>query len=117
MEHGVYVEGYGGNISVAPISAKAGTGVADLLELILMTADLEELQGDETVNATGFVIESNLDEKRGISATLIIKNGTVKKGQFITVDSSMTTTRILEDFAGKSIDSANVLVPYSRCWF
>ncbi len=111
LEHGVYVEGFGGSISVAPISAKVGTGVSDLLELILMTADFEELHGDETIPATGFVIETNLDEKRGMSATLIIKNGTIKKGQFITVDSSMTTTRILEDFAGKSIDSATFSSP------
>lgn len=111
LEHGVYVEGFGGSISVAPISAKVGTGIPELLELILITADFEELTGDETIPATGFVIETNLDEKRGMSATLIIKNGSIKKGQFITVDGSMTTTRILEDFAGKSIDSATFSSP------
>jgi len=111
LEHGIYVEGYGGTIPVAQISSKSGTGVAELLELIIIAAELEELSGDPTLPATGFVIESHLDEKRGISATCIIKNGTIRKGQFITVDGSITTTRILEDFAGKSIESATFSSP------
>ncbi len=111
LEHGVYVEGYGGDIPVALISAKAGTGVSELLDLILIAADIEELSGNPNIPATGFVIESHLDEKRGVSATLIIKNGTITKGQFVTIDTSLTTTRILEDFAGKSIDSATFSSP------
>lgn len=106
LEYGVYVEGYGGDIPVAKISSKSGEGVSELLDLIVIAAELEDLSGNPNIPATGFIIESHLDEKRGISATCIIKNGSIKKGQFITVDGSMTTTRILEDFAGKSIDSA-----------
>jgi len=79
MVQEVYVEGMGGDIPVAEISSKTGAGVDDLLETLLLVADLEELNGDVSELATGFIIESHLDEKRGVSATAIIKNGTMAK--------------------------------------
>ncbi len=72
-EKGVYLEGYGGSIPSAEISAKQGTGVDHLLELILLVSEMEELKGDAGKQASGIVIESNMDMKRGISATLLIK--------------------------------------------
>jgi translation initiation factor IF-2 len=78
-ENEVYVEGYGGTVPIVPISAKIGTGIPELLDMIILVADLGELQGDPNKNAEGFVIESNRDPKRGITATLLIKDGVLSK--------------------------------------
>lgn len=110
-EIGIYVEGYGGTISCVPISAKAGTGVDDLLETILLTAELENFTGDNSKNATGIVIESHLDEKRGISATLVIKDGKLSKGMFVVIEDALAATRIFEDFKGKPIEEAEFSSP------
>jgi translation initiation factor IF-2 len=111
MEAGVYVEGYGGQIPCIAISAKTGVGVDDLLETILILAEVENFTGDRDVEAEGFVIESHLDEKRGISATLIIKNGTLRKGHYIACGEGMTPLRIVEDFMGKPVDEATFSSP------
>lgn len=103
-EHEVLVEGFGGDIPWTAISALQGTGVSDLLETILLVADLEDLKADPRKIAEGLVIESHLDQKRGIAATIIIKDGTLKKGQFIVAGTALTTTRIMENFLGKSVD-------------
>ncbi|HEY0979926.1 MAG TPA: translation initiation factor IF-2 [Candidatus Paceibacterota bacterium] len=106
-ENEVLVEGYGGTISWVGISALEGTGIEDLLESILLVADMEEFTADTAALAEGLVIESRLDAKRGITATLIIKNGTLKKGQFVVAGKAITTTRMMESFLGKSIDAAD----------
>lgn len=103
LEHGVFVEGYGGSTPVVPISAKAGTGVSDLLDMILLLADLENFTHNPNVPGEGLVIESHLDKNRGVSATLIIKQGTIPKGGFIVIEDSIASTRILENFLGKTI--------------
>lgn len=105
-EHEVLVEGFGGTIPVAAISALQGTGVDDLLETILLVADIEEFTANPEKMAEGIVIESKLDPKRGIAATIIVKDGTLKKGQFVVAGSAITTTRIIENFLEKSIDVA-----------
>ncbi len=117
LEAGIYVEGYGGNISVVEVSAKTGAGIDDLLETILLTAELEGLTGNPYVNASGIVIESNLDEKRGISSTLVVKDGTLRKGMFVVVGDTMATTRIFEDFTGTAITSATFSSPISITGF
>lgn len=117
MEHGVYLEGFGGDISYAEISAKSGTGVDELLDIIILTAELEDFTGDTSLPAEGFVIESHLDVKRGISATLIIKNGTINKGDFIVAGKSIASTRLLEDFLGNKIDSATFSSPVTVTGF
>lgn len=117
VEAGIYIEGYGGSISVVEVSAKTGAGVDTLLETILLTAELESLTGNPTKNATGYVIESNLDEKRGISSTLVIKDGTLKKGMHIVVDDTMASTKIFEDFQGNKLESATFSSPISITGF
>ncbi|MFM2374644.1 MAG: translation initiation factor translation initiation factor [Candidatus Parcubacteria bacterium] len=111
IENEIYIEGMGGDISYAPISAKAGTGVDDLLDLVLLTADLAGLEGDEGAPATGVVIESELESKRGTSATLIVKNGTLKSGTFVVSGTAFAPVRIMEDFRGKPIKEAGLSVP------
>lgn len=111
LEHGVYVEGYGGDIPCVPISSKTGENIDTLLETILLLAEFQEFRGDPTVSASGFVVESNMDQQRGVSATLIIKNGTLEKGNFVVVDDAYTGTRLIEDFQGKTLESATFSTP------
>ncbi len=110
-EKGIYVEGFGGDIPFAEISAKAGTGIDHLLELILLVADIAELKGDAAKPAEGVVIESHLDSRRGITATLIVRDGTLKKGMFVACGGAVAGTRILENFHGKTMDAATVSQP------
>ncbi len=110
-EQEVFVEGFGGSVPCVAISSKTGEGVADLLETILLLAEMEEFTGIRTLKATGFVVESNMDEKRGISAMLIIKDGTLEQGDFVVVDAALTTTRIIEDFQGNAISNATFSSP------
>lgn len=111
LEQSVYVEGYGGDIPCVPISSKSGAGIPNLLETILLLAEFQEFTGDPTKPASGFVVEGNMDDKRGVSATLIIKDGTITKGQFIVVDDAMAGTRIIEDSFGHSIETATFSTP------
>ncbi len=111
MEQSVFVEGFGGSIPCVPISSKTGQGVPDLLETILLLSDLEGFTGNHQQPAKGFVVEANVDEKRGISATMIIKDGTLQSGNFVVVDDAFTTTRLIEDFSGKQLESASFSTP------
>ena len=104
-ENEILVEGYGGDIPWNAISASKGTGINELLETIILVAELSDLSYEPEVPAEGVVIESHLEPKRGIAATLIIKNGTLKKSQFVVAGDSFTTTRIMEDFLGKTLES------------
>ncbi len=111
IENGIYVEGMGGDIPWAPISAKAGTGIDDLLDLVILTADLAELSGDTNVPAEGKIIESNLDPKRGTTGTLIVTNGTLESGSFVVAGNAFSPVRIMEDAQGKPIKSAGLSAP------
>lgn len=111
VENEIYVEGMGGDIPFAPISAKAGTGIDDLLDLVLLTAELAGLTGDEGAAPEGVVIESELEAKRGTSATLIVKNGILKSGMFVVSGTSFAPVRIMEDFRGKTIKEAGLSMP------
>ncbi|OGI69996.1 translation initiation factor IF-2 [Candidatus Nomurabacteria bacterium RIFCSPHIGHO2_01_FULL_42_16] len=111
IEKEVYLEGYGGDVPYVPISAKEGTGVSDLLNLILLVADLKEFKANPENGAQGYVLESNLDPKRGIASSLIIKDGTLKKGMFVAAGDAFAPTRIFEDFLGKTIRSATFSSP------
>jgi translation initiation factor IF-2 len=117
LEEGIYVEGYGGDIPFNLISAKTGQGVDDLLESLVILAEMEEMTGETQKLATGFVVESHRDPKIGISATLVIKNGSLKKGQFVVVEDSITPTRILQDFTGKTIEQASFSSPIQLIGF
>jgi translation initiation factor IF-2 len=110
-EAGVYVEGFGGDVPFVPISAKTGQGVSELLDIIMLVADLQELKGDPTKTATGAVLEANLDRKKGIAATLIIKDGTLKSGSFVSAGTACAPVRIMENFLGKQIKEATFSSP------
>jgi translation initiation factor IF-2 len=111
LEHGIYLEGLGGSVPYVPISSKTGEGIPALLDLLLLAADLEELTGDQDLPASGQVIESHCDPKRGISAALIIRNGSLRSGQYVVVGSAFAPLRIVEDFRGKTISEATFSSP------
>ncbi len=110
-EKGIYLEDMGGDIPYVPISSKEGTGIKELLDMIILVADLQTFTGDTGLNAQGIIIEANREPKRGISATCIIKNGTLTSGMFVTSGSSIVTTRIIENFLGKIIKEATFSSP------
>lgn len=105
LENGIYLEGMGGDVSYVPISAKAGTGIADLLETILLTTELNGIKYNKSIDATGVVLESFVDQKRGISATLIIKDGVLPSAGSILAGTALSPIRIVEDFKGTAIKS------------
>lgn len=111
MQHGVYLEGAGGNISWQQISAKQGTGVNELLDLLLLAAELEDFTYDPDGNAEGIILEAKLDKQRGIMATGIVKNGTLKIGKNIETDSACGKIKLLEDFLGKRADKLEPSAP------
>jgi translation initiation factor IF-2 len=110
-EKGIYLEGMGGDIPFVLISAKEGTGVEELLDMIILVADLQEFTGNPLLNATGVIIEAKCDPKRGVEATCVIKDGTLKSGMFVACGEAIVTTRILENFLGKPIKEATFSSP------
>ena len=110
-EKGIYLEGFGGNVSSAEISAKTGEGIDKLLELILLTADISEFTGDPKAQAEGVVIESHLDPRRGMTATLIVTNGTLVSGMHLASGTAIAGTRMMEDFRLKPIKTASLSEP------
>ncbi len=111
LENEIYLENYGGKIPCALISAKSGEGVDNLLSLINLMAMMENFRGDPEKNASGFVIEANMDPRRGIEATLIIKDGTLKKGMCAASGESICSTNIMENFLGQPINEASFSSP------
>lgn len=97
----VLLEGYGGNISYQGVSSKTGEGVNELLDLILLTADLEELHYNPERRAAGIILEAKLDNKRGNTVTVILKDGRLKKGDLIATATAKGKVKILENFLGK----------------
>lgn len=116
-EHEVLVEGYGGTIPWVAISAKVGTGVPELLDTIILVADLEGMSTDPKAPTSGIVIESALDPKRGIAATIVIKSGTLSRGQFVVAGKAITTTRIMENFLGKTLSEVGPGTPVKLIGF
>src|SRR3989344_301088 len=117
VENGIYLEGLGGSIPFAGVSSKTGEGVPELLDLVLLTADLAELAADQDGPAEGFILESSQDAKRGMTATLIIKEGTLKTGSFVVAGRAMAPVRFIEDFANKRIPEAHPSQPVSVSGF
>lgn len=111
IENEIYLEGNGGDIPYVNISAKTGEGINDLLDIMLLVSEMEELTGDTNKKAEGVVIESSLDPKKGSSATLIIKDGTLKKGMFVVCENDWSPVRIMEDFLGKNLEKASFSTP------
>jgi translation initiation factor IF-2 len=110
-EKGIYLEGFGGKISFVPVSAKSGEGVGELMDIVLLLAELEELKGNPAAPAEGYVIESHIDPKRGTSATMVITNGTLKRGMYVAAGSATAPARIIENFLGQSVNEITFSSP------
>src|SRR3989338_3217331 len=117
LDEKVYLEKYGGDVPWAAISAKAGTGVEELLDLILLVAEMEGFKGDTSAAAHGYVIEAHRDQKRGLAATLIIKNGILKSGMAVLAGHAIAPVRIMESTAGKSLKEATFSTPVQLIGF
>ncbi|MEI6304941.1 MAG: translation initiation factor IF-2 [Candidatus Taylorbacteria bacterium] len=110
-ENEIYVEGWGGNVPCVAISAVTGEGIPELLDLLMLQAELEDLTSNIEVPANGVVIESTLDTRKGISATLLVMNGTLKIGTFVVADGTYAPVRFIEDFKGEKIETAGASTP------
>lgn len=109
-EQNILVESYGGKVPSVEISAKVGQNTDDLLEVLLLLAELEHLKRDPNKN-DGVVIEAHLDAKRGITSTLLVRNGSLAQGDILVIGKSIETIKILEDFMGKQITEAQTSSP------
>ena len=103
MKKDVLVESIGGKVPSINVSAKTGKGIPELLEIILLVAEMENLKGDVSKLAQGVVIESYLDANRGPTATLLLQEGILKKGDILGTLSTLGKIKIMENFQGVSI--------------
>jgi len=108
---GISVESMGGKVPSVETSAETGKGIPELLELILLVAEMEELKADVSKPADGVIVESYLDPQRGPTATLILQNGILKRGDILGTSSVVGKIRIMEDFQGKAIKKAFPSMP------
>lgn len=117
LDQEVYLEQFGGDVPWAAISAKTGEGVESLLDLLLLVAEMQDLKAESDAPAEGYVIEAHRDQKRGLAATLIIKNGTLKSGAAVLAGMAIAPVRIMENHLGKSIKEATFSTPVSLVGF
>jgi len=110
-EYELVSEDWGGDTICVPVSAKTGENIEQLLEMVLLTAEMAELKADPKRKAKGTVIEAKLDKGRGAVATLLIQNGTLHVGDSILVGSTYGRIRAMFDDKGKSIKNAGPSIP------
>src|SRR5581483_11807777 len=114
-ENGIYIEGYGGDVPCVSVSAKTGEGVSELLDLIVLSFELafesEGISGNSTLPAEGVIIESHRDPRKGLAATCVITDGSIKTGDFVASGTSAAPVRIMENYQGKPIKSAEYRSP------
>jgi translation initiation factor IF-2 len=107
----VVPEDFGGDTPFVPVSAKTGQGIDDLLEQVLLQAEVLELKAPTAAAAKGLVIEAQLDKGRGPVATVLVQSGTLKKGDVVLAGSSYGRVRAMLDENGESIDEAGPSIP------
>lgn len=111
ISHEVVPEDYGGDSPFVPVSAKTGQGIPDLLEQVLLQAEVLELKAPVDAPAKGLVVESRLDKGRGPVATILIQSGTLNKGDVVLAGSAYGRVRAMLDEDGKQINSAGPSIP------
>lgn len=110
-EHGLVAEEWGGDTIICPVSAVKKTGIDNLLEMIILTADMRELKANPNRFAKGTVIEASLDKGRGPVATLLVQNGTLKTGNVIIAGTCVGRVRLMTDDKGNKIEEAGPSTP------
>ena len=110
-EHELVPEEWGGDTIMVPISAKKGDGIDNLLEMVLLTAEMQELKANPDRRARGTVIEARLDKARGPIATLLVQNGTLRQGDVIIAGTAVGRVRVMTNDKGKVVREAGPSVP------
>lgn len=116
-QHGLNPEEWGGDITMVPISAKRGDNLEKLLDLILLTADIEELKADVNIPSEGLVIESHMEIGKGSVVNLLVTGGELKTGEFIVAGSAYGKIRTMLDFRGKPKGKATPSTPVTVTGF
>lgn len=110
-EHGLLPEDWGGDTICVPVSAKKKIGIENLLEMILLVAEMQELKANPNRKAKGTVIEAKLDKNRGPVATVLVQNGTLNAGDFFVVGNTHGKVRTMTDEKGKNLKKAGPSTP------
>ncbi|MDF2939812.1 MAG: translation initiation factor [Gammaproteobacteria bacterium] len=110
-QHGVIPESWGGENMFVNVSAKSGQGIDELLEVILLQAEVLQLNAVVNAPAKGVIIESRLDKGRGVVATILVQNGTLRKGDILLAGSEFGRVRAMLDEVGRPVDSAGPSIP------
>jgi translation initiation factor IF-2 len=105
-DNNVLIEEYGGDVIAVPVSAKQRAGIDDLMEMVLLVADLQDLKANPDRAAIGTIVESSLDRRRGNVATVLIQTGTLRIGDIVTVGRTHGRVRALNNAAGKRVQEA-----------
>ena len=104
-------EEWGGDTIIVPISAKTGKGLDELLEMVLLTAEVQELKANPNRRAKGTVIEARMDKTRGPVATLLVQNGTLKQGDIVIAGTSVGRVRVMTNDKGRTVKTAGPSIP------
>ena len=110
-EHGLVPEEWGGDTICVEVSAKKGTNIDELLEMVLLVADMRELKANPDRAARGTVIESKLDKGRGPVATVLVQNGTLRVGDIVVAGTAVGHVRAMNDDKGRSVKKAGPSIP------
>ena len=110
-QHELVPEAWGGDVITVPVSAHTGMGIEDLLENVLLVAEVKELRANPKRRAAGLVIESKLDKGRGPVATVLVQNGTLHQGDYVIVGNAVGRVRAMVDDKGKTVKTAGPSVP------
>lgn len=111
MNENLVPEEWGGDTIVVGVSSKTGEGIDDLLEMILLVAEMKELKANPNRRAVGTIIEANLDKAKGPMATILIKNGTLRFGDAVVSGTCSGRIRAMEDDKGKRVKKAGPSMP------
>ena len=104
-------EEWGGDTVICPISAKTGMGLDELLEMVILTAEVQELKANPNRRAKGTVIEARLDKTRGPIATLLVQNGTLNQGDIVIAGTAVGRVRVMTNDKGRTVKTAGPSVP------
>ena len=110
-EHDLVPEEWGGSVICVPVSALTGENIDDLLETVLLVADIKELKANPNRRAKGSVIEAKLDKARGVVATVLVQNGTLHSGDLVVAGNTMGKVRAMTDYKGKKVKEAPPSTP------
>ena len=110
-EYDLVPEEWGGDTVMCPISAKTGDGIDNLLEMVILTAEMQELKANPNRQAKGVVIEARLDKTRGPIATLLVQNGTLNQGDVIIAGTAVGRVRVMTNDKGRTVKTAGPSTP------